>query len=480
VLSSVTLDDNTGTPVALHTDTPTSQAVLVSATGLVGIGPLRSSKRVRPSAHGGIDETRFEEGRGPAFVGEVMSTTNIEDCLAVFRALTRPMLETLDNGPALLKWTEGAGGTNPVYNPSFVHDGNGATTAAGWITSASYFLNTGATLKVFVIPKYASASQIFGLGSYCQFTTAGTLVNEGMSTSEVIPVIKNVPITIYFSVYDEVSQEFQVMLGSSTVGQTSAKFTQTAAAGWARHSVTLTPTETGLARFALRSTGAAKVMSLIFTAVSDEEPYFDGDSPGAEWEGVPGNAVSSSGKNLQMLVRLDSDCEPVLSGGAAHLNYQASFYAEDPCAYSQTLTSVSSSSLATSGGGLIFPAPWPWLFNTTGRGSVTIAQEGNRPSPLVFRVHGEVVNPRITRLSDGASLTLKGSVAGGDYLGVDTAARTVLLNGATNLLNFIDATNTNWAAFAAPPSPFTETYTLNADGNNGEAFLECLYRSAYA
>lgn len=110
MLSSLTLDDNTGTPVTLHLDAPTGKRWLISAMGLRGIQGLRDSKRVRPQAHGGINETRYEDGRNITLVGEIMSTVSIEDAFAEFALVTAPMIQTLDDGPALLKWTEGATG----------------------------------------------------------------------------------------------------------------------------------------------------------------------------------------------------------------------------------------------------------------------------------------------------------------------------------------------------------------------------------
>lgn len=295
MLSKVTLDDSTGTAIVLHEDTTLSKRALVSAKGLVGAGPLRESKRVRPSAHGGINETKYEDGRVVELIGEVWSWVSIEDALSEFRSMIRPMLETLDVAPALLKWTEG-----------------------------------------------------------------------------------------------------------------------------------------------------------------------------------------TEGLQLQRLVKLDSDCEPVLQEAAKLLNYQVHFYAEDPRAYSQTLYHVESPKLTSATGGLIVPASLNWLLNPAGGGSGTVSQAGNRPSPLVFRIHGEITNPAITRLSDGARLSLQGRVGPSNYLEVDAAQKTIKLNGNTSQLNFLDPTNTTWSALEAPPYPRSETYILSAGGFNAEAYMDIYYRAAYA
>lgn len=110
MLSVVTLDDANQSPVTLHQDAPNGKRWLTNALGLRGIQALRSSKRVRPQAHGGINETKYENGRSITLVGEIMSEVSIEDALAEFALVTAPMIQTLDVAPALLKWTEGATG----------------------------------------------------------------------------------------------------------------------------------------------------------------------------------------------------------------------------------------------------------------------------------------------------------------------------------------------------------------------------------
>src|ERR1035437_279235 len=110
MLTVVTLDDNTGTPVTLHQDAPTGKRWLTSALGLRGVAGLRVNHRVRSQAHGGINETRFEDGRAITLVGEIMSQVGIEDAFNEFGLITAAMVQTLDSGPALLKWTEGATG----------------------------------------------------------------------------------------------------------------------------------------------------------------------------------------------------------------------------------------------------------------------------------------------------------------------------------------------------------------------------------
>lgn len=294
MLSVVTLDSSAAVAVTLHADTPTSKRCLTSAEGLRGIQSLRDSKRVRPQAHGGINETKYEDGRTVTLVGEIASQVGIEDAFNEFGLIAAPMIQTLDSGPALLKWTEG-----------------------------------------------------------------------------------------------------------------------------------------------------------------------------------------TTGNQLQRLVKLDGDLDPTFSDAASIISYQAQFFSEDPRAYSQTQTQVSSSALSINSGGLVFSDPFNWLFNPAAGGIATATQAGNRPSPLVFRIHGGASNPWITRLSTGATISLLGTVSAPDYLEIDCQKRTIKLNGLSNAVGFLDSQHTNWA-MELPASPTSETYVLGANGFDANAYLDVFYRSAYA
>ncbi len=108
-----------------------------------------------------------------------------------------------------------------------------------------------------------------------------------------------------------------------------------------------------------------------------------------------------------------------------------------------------------------------------------MAQSGNRPSPLVFKIHGPIKNMYVQRDSDGAQLAFTGEISSGNYMEIDTSARTVKLNGITNALGLINSQATNWSAFVAPPSPRTSTFSLHGSSATA-AFMEVLSRSAYA
>lgn len=291
MLSAVTLDDNTGAAVTLHQDAPNGKRWLTSATGLRGIQSLRDSKRVAPQRHGAINETRYEDGRNITLVGEIMSTISIEDAFNEFALVATPMMQTLDSGAALLKWTEGA-----------------------------------------------------------------------------------------------------------------------------------------------------------------------------------------TGNALQRLVKLDGDLEPPFQEAQAILSYQAQFFSEDPRAYSQTLQTITSSLLSLSGGGHTFPCTYPRTYASSGGGTVSFTNAGNRSTPPKFQIFGSCVNPQIVLVGTGLKLSFIGTINAGDFLEIDAAKRSVRLNGTTNRFNLYDGANSTW--FDLPSA--TSNLQLVAGTFDSNALLKVIGRSAYA
>jgi hypothetical protein len=110
MIALITLDDRDGNPITLHDVSGTSKRSAITANGLMGgyVSTLRDDKAVLPQAHGGINNTRYTDGASPSLVLEVMGDS-LGDCQVEYRAMVAPMLQTLDYGPALLKWTESSG-----------------------------------------------------------------------------------------------------------------------------------------------------------------------------------------------------------------------------------------------------------------------------------------------------------------------------------------------------------------------------------
>lgn len=291
MLSTLTLDDQTGAAVQLMNTAPPYKREIVSVTGLYGVGALRDSRRVRPQAHGGIDETRYEDGRLVSLVGQIASTVSLADLYNEWRLVTAPMLATLDGSAANLKWTE------------------------------------------------------------------------------------------------------------------------------------------------------------------------------------------PSGLSLQMAVRLASDIEPPLHDQASMLDYQVQFFAQDPRAYSQTLQTITGTVLSSSGGGMVFPKKFPFTFASSGGGTVSFTNGGNRPTPPIFQVYGQCVNPQIVCLDTGVRIVLNGTIPAGQYLELNAAKRTVKMGGTVGAANFYDAANSTWADM---PANATSNFQLIAASFDGVARLDVQGRNANA
>lgn len=187
-----------------------------------------------------------------------------------------------------------------------------------------------------------------------------------------------------------------------------------------------------------------------------------------------------SGLDLQRVVRLDSLEDPKLEESAAILRYQASFFAEDYRAYSQTLTTATGNVLAAASGGLVMPFTFPIRFAISGGGTVSFNNTGNRATPPIWRIYGYCVNPQIVFLGDtvGRRLVLNGTVPAGSYLEMDMFNRTVRMNGssAQSRANFFDASLSTWWELPVGMS----NYQMVAADFDGVARLDCLARAAYA
>lgn len=106
--------------------------------------------------------------------------------------------------------------------------------------------------------------------------------------------------------------------------------------------------------------------------------------------------------------------------------------ATDPRIYDETQQS-DSVGLPTATGGWSFPWSFDWSFGGGGIGGTIFANNaGTFPAPLTVRFDGPVTDPRITNVTLGQVLELDLTVASGQYVELDTLARTVLLNGTAN------------------------------------------------
>ena len=148
------------------------------------------------------------------------------------------------------------------------------------------------------------------------------------------------------------------------------------------------------------------------------------------------------------------------------------FIATDPRIYANTESSATTS-LSTASGGLTFAATAPFVFGTSGTGStMTCTNSGNFSAPWVATFTGPLVAPTLTHVSSGKVLAFTGTIASGETLVVDSAAKTVLLNGTASRYSWLLSTS-RW--FDLDPG----SNAVNFGGASGAGSVSIAWRSAW-
>lgn len=144
--------------------------------------------------------------------------------------------------------------------------------------------------------------------------------------------------------------------------------------------------------------------------------------------------VTEHGLTRQCTVYRNGDVFPT-SDFDTSATYSVPLIAPDPRRYAAD-EAVTTLALPSSTGGLTFPATWPVTFSATVvSGTAHLDNPGTVSAPLRLVVYGPVSQPLVTVTStDGTtrSLAYSGDIATGDWLDLDTEARTALYNGQAN------------------------------------------------
>jgi len=94
--------------------------------------------------------------------------------------------------------------------------------------------------------------------------------------------------------------------------------------------------------------------------------------------------------------------------------------------------------LAHSGGGAEIPAEMPMEIGEGGIGDTTVTNDGNGKAYPVIKIYGAIENPSITNTTRGEGLSITYTLTTStDYIEIDTYAKTVLLNGVTNIKQYV-------------------------------------------
>lgn len=147
--------------------------------------------------------------------------------------------------------------------------------------------------------------------------------------------------------------------------------------------------------------------------------------------------------------------------------------ATDPLLYSASESS-GATSLPSAGGGLTFPATAPLTFGAVSTGgTISAVNSGSFDTDITLRIDGPVTNPRVESLTAGKTIAVNITLATGEYLVIDTKARTVLLNGTASRYSSLD-TSSRWFTLA----PGTNEITFRASTPT-VATLAAVWRSAW-
>lgn len=174
--------------------------------------------------------------------------------------------------------------------------------------------------------------------------------------------------------------------------------------------------------------------------------------------------------------------DPLLENASRLLPYSLQLSQPEPRAFGAPVTTVGEG-LNFGGGGLMFPFTFPLQFLGSSGGRVELENAGTADAPLVIRVYGRVVAPRIrvtevngVAVANGAEIVLAGEIAEGVYYEIDTDAGTVKLNGSVGRMEQLDASS---STFMVAPARSTVALQLIASDFDVAARLEVDVSSAY-
>jgi hypothetical protein len=149
---------------------------------------------------------------------------------------------------------------------------------------------------------------------------------------------------------------------------------------------------------------------------------------------------------------------------------RCAFRALDPLIYSGSEQQVVLG-LPSSVGGLTVPFTVPFVIDavvTSGR--ATITNSGTARTGLVLRIDGPVVQPRVTL--DGQVLRFNGTLTAGQWLDIDTKARTAYLQGTVSRRGAVSG---EWFLL----QPGSSEIAFDAAAYDAAATLTVTWRSAY-
>ncbi len=154
----------------------------------------------------------------------------------------------------------------------------------------------------------------------------------------------------------------------------------------------------------------------------------------------------------------------VLRGGLIKASeFQISVIVPDHTIYSST-SSSSGSIVRQSGTGFEWPFDWPILWGTTSGGTATLNNTGNVEVYPVITITGSATSPYILNSTTDKFIQLNYTFDVSDVLVIDMGAKTVLLNGTTNLISAKTSASDWWSLV---PGNNVINYTTSTSSDTG-------------
>lgn len=151
-------------------------------------------------------------------------------------------------------------------------------------------------------------------------------------------------------------------------------------------------------------------------------------------QGLGSRYVWWDGLGLMMLGRVRAS-EPQVQPGQTHVDVAVQFTAADGLLYGSQLKTVSIGLQGGTPHGMNFPVNMPMNFAfSLAALTAAVDNAGTENAYPLIRLNGPAINPRITNLTTGETISVTFPLGAGDYLEIDPKGYTIMFNGVSPLV----------------------------------------------
>lgn len=118
-----------------------------------------------------------------------------------------------------------------------------------------------------------------------------------------------------------------------------------------------------------------------------------------------------------------------------------------------------------SGGGVLVPADVPASLAGTTGGAETVTNPGNTTSKPVLTLYGPLTNPYVSNTGTGTYMQLNYTIAGGNYVVIDMANKTIMLNGNSSILS-VKESGSDWFGIVPGSNSISLSTSSSSDTGN--------------